>query len=84
MDENKVIELAEYIVIIYANLSGRDSENRAVFRHKVIETITDFFAGDMNTCEICGKDVKEHFGNNRLCSNFRTGTASFRPEKESL
>ena len=34
---NKEIEIAERIVIDYANFSGRESENRGKFREKVLE-----------------------------------------------
>lgn len=41
--ENKIIELAERIVIDYANLSGRENANRAEFRERTIKNITDFY-----------------------------------------
>lgn len=36
MKESKIIEIAERIVIDYANLSGRETANRAEFRKRVI------------------------------------------------
>ena len=38
----KIIEIAERIVIDYANLSGRESANRAEFRKRVIDHLADF------------------------------------------
>jgi hypothetical protein len=38
-----IIECAERIVIDYANLSGRETANRAEFRKRVIEHLRKFF-----------------------------------------
>ena len=39
---SKIIEFAEKIVIDYANLSGRDTTNRAEFTKRVIDHLADF------------------------------------------
>lgn len=38
---NKIVELAERIVIDYANLSGRETANRPEFRKRVLKHLTE-------------------------------------------
>ena len=40
--EEGLVETAEMIVIDYANLSGRESANRAEFRQEVLKHLTSF------------------------------------------
>lgn len=56
-EEAKIVELTEQIVILYANHSGRESDNRGQFRKEVEEKLTQalatYKASILSECEKC-------------------------------
>ncbi len=56
--DNIIIETAEKIVIEYANLSGRETANRAEFRNNVIKILKQTFRKELH--DVISKKLKDY------------------------